>query len=140
MTSCYPVRDQSGRVAAVGAMTLDVTDHEHGRRRAEHLLRFAGLVGAVTSDEALARRMVEFVSSTFRARCAVARDDHYRLMQHLAPKLSEWSRDHVDAAAGRKGNDELHRPLRPSGLRAHRYACDKRDDDERYALEHRHAH
>ena len=71
VTSCYPMRDQAGRVTAVGAMALDVTEQEVARRRADQLLRFAGLIGAVTSVDEFAQRIVRFVSGTFRARCAV---------------------------------------------------------------------
>ncbi len=71
VTTCYPMRDQVGRVAAVGAIALDVTEQELARRQADQLLRFAGLVGAVTAVDELAQRIVRFVTGTFRARCAV---------------------------------------------------------------------
>jgi PAS domain S-box-containing protein len=98
MTSCYPVRDRSGRVTAVGAMALDVTDQEHARRRAEQLLRFSTLLGPVTSGEELAKQIVGFLSSTFRARCAVgeARRDRLRVLavQGFTPDVCErWRRE-----------------------------------------------
>jgi PAS domain S-box-containing protein len=98
MTSCYPVRSASGRVAGVGAMALDITDQELTRRRAEQLLQFSGLLGVATSIDALAHTIVRFVSSTLRARCAVGLVDGERLriaaVQGYTPEVCErWMRE-----------------------------------------------
>src|SRR5262249_19696485 len=89
VTSYYPACEESGRVTTVGAMTLDVTDQESSRRRAEQLLHFAGLVGAVATFDALASALVHFFSTTFRARCAVGEvgDDrvHIAAVQGFVP-------------------------------------------------------
>jgi PAS domain S-box-containing protein len=93
LTSCYPVRSASGRVTAVAAMCVDVTEQELTKRRAEQLLHFSGLVGAVTSVDALASTMVRFVSSTLRARCAVGLVDGDRLriaaVQGFTPEVCD---------------------------------------------------
>ena len=98
MTGCYPVWSASGRVAAVGAMALDITDQEITRRRAEQLLQFSGLVGVVTSVDTLAHTIVRFVSSTLRTRCAVGLVDGERLriaaVQGYTPEVCErWMRE-----------------------------------------------
>lgn len=93
LTSCYPVRSAAGRVTAVAAMCVDVTEQELTKRRAEQLLHFSGLVGAVTSVDALANTVVRFVSSTLRARCAVGLVDGDRLriaaVQGFTPELCD---------------------------------------------------
>jgi len=82
VTSGHPVRDRMGRVTAVGAIVLDVTDQEDLRRRADQLLHFSGLIGGVTSIESLAQAIVRFVSATFRPRCAVGEvsNEHLRIL------------------------------------------------------------
>jgi PAS domain S-box-containing protein len=101
LTRYYPVRSRSGRVTAVGAMALDVTDHEVARRGAEQLLHFSGLVAGATSLDSLAESIVRFVSGTFRARCAVGVVDGERLRiaaaQGFIPEVCErWMRDGFD--------------------------------------------
>jgi PAS domain S-box-containing protein len=97
-TSCYPLHEESGRVTAVGVITLDVTDQELARRRAEQLLHFAGLVGGVSSFDDLAAALVRFISTTFRARCAVGEVSGDRLriaaVQGFTPDVcGRWMRD-----------------------------------------------
>ncbi len=47
------------------------------------------------------------------ARGPAAVVDHHRLPQALGERRRDEPRDHVDAAAGRKGHDQPHRPRRP---------------------------
>jgi serine phosphatase RsbU (regulator of sigma subunit) len=75
--SFHPLVVDGERLVGVGVVVLDVTAEELSRQRAEQLLRFAGKVGVTTMPDDVATALVQFLSSTFRSRCAVAfvRDD-----------------------------------------------------------------
>jgi serine phosphatase RsbU (regulator of sigma subunit) len=93
-TSFFPIT-LTDRLIGVGTVIVDVTGEQIGRQRAEQLLRFAGMLGATTTAEDVATTVVHFVSTTFRARCAVGflHDDRLRIgaVQGFAADIrSRW--------------------------------------------------